>query len=316
MNTRSTIVLIYYLLILSAVIGVYLTLDWFDAPIAITVIAVVLVIAPLAILIAIGSSSDQFDESSELAREVRHMANSIETLTQESGLSEAAKRVLHRRQERDLLCKAIEQDITDKDWNAAMVLVKELAERFGYRVDAEQFRGRIERARAETLSQEVESAISNLRQIIDEQRWTDAFAEAASIQRLYPESPRVDGLQQLVASAKERRKLDLEREFLEAAQREETDRAMELLKNLDHYLTEDEAAHFREVARGVIGRAKENLGVRFKLLVQDKSWNKALEVAEEILEEFPNSRMADEIRDMIDTLRSNAAQIRHIQSAT
>ncbi|MHC4975615.1 MAG: hypothetical protein ACYTF7_03300 [Planctomycetota bacterium] len=312
MNTRATLILTYYIVLLIAAVALSMSIEWFNAGIAITVI---LVITPLAILMATRQSGGgAVDSGSELAREVRHMANSIETLTQESGLSEAAKRVLHRRQERDLLCKAIEQDITDKDWNAAMVLVKELAERFGYRADAEQFRGRIERARAETLSQEVESAISRLKEILEDQRWTDAFAEAASIQRLFPESPRVDGLQQLVAGAKERRKMDLEREFLEAAQREETDRAMELLKSLDGYLTEDEAEHFREVARGVIGRAKENLGVRFKLLVQDKNWNKALEVAEEILDEFPNSRMADEIRGMIDTLRNNAAQMRQIQS--
>ena len=284
---------------------------WLNGPAA---TAIILALAPIAIILA-KPSDDASSSNSEFAREIRHMANSIETLTQESGLSEAAKRVLHRRQERDLLCKAIEQDITDKDWNAAMILVKELAERFGYRADAESFRTRIERARAETLSSEVEDATTRLKSMVKHQQWGDAFAEAASIQRLFPESPRVDGLHQLVASAKEKFKLNLEREFLEAAQREESTKAMDLLRELDSYLTESEAEHFREVARGVIGKAKDNLGVRFKLLVQDKSWDKALEVAEEILVEFPNSKMAEEIHNMIDVLRQRATHMSRSQAS-
>jgi hypothetical protein len=312
MDNRSftpIIVAAYYILLLIvAGVGSF-QFDWFNGP---TALAVILVIAPIAMLLSRNNSADGRGDDSTMAREIRHMANSIETLTQESGLSEAAKRVLHRREERTLLCKSIEQDITDKDWNAAMVLVKELAERFGYRADAEQFRSRIERARAQTLSNEVESAIERLNTLILERQWPEAFAEAASIQRLFPESPSVDGLHQLVQNAKEKYKLELEREFLEAAQREENDKAMDLLRTLDSYLSEDEAEHFREVARGVIGRAKDNLGVRFKLLVQDKSWDKALEVAEEILEEFPNSKMADEIRNMIDVVRDRASQMSRI----
>ena len=68
------------------------------------------------------------------------------------------------------------------------------------------------------------------------------------------------------------------------------------------------AEQFREVARGVIGKARDNLGVRFKLLVQDKSWGEALVVGEQIIENFPNSRMAGEVREMLDTLRERSGR--------
>jgi hypothetical protein len=236
------------------------------------------------------------------------VSRAIERLGHEGGLSEAAKRILHRKQERDLLRTAIEQDISDGDYDAAMILVQELADRFGYRADAEEFRGRIERVRAQSRDAAVISALGGLEEMIRHRRWTDAFAEAARITRLFPESHRVDHLRERVANARERYKQDLERRFLLCAQRDEVDQAMAVLKELDQYLTEAEAEPFREVARGVIGKARDNLGVRFKLAVQDRQWHDALEVGERLINEFPNSRMSQEAREMIDMLRERASK--------
>ena len=76
-----------------------------------------------------------------------------------------------------------------------------------------------------------------------------ATKEALKIQRLYAESPHVRDVQRKVAHAREQYKHDLEREFLEAAKVDNVDRAIDLLKELDKYLTEQEAEPFRETAR-------------------------------------------------------------------
>jgi hypothetical protein len=246
-------------------------------------------------------------ESAPVDDRLDRLANAIESATREGGLSEAAKRVLHRREERELLRREIQRDIQDGDFDAAMVLVKELAERFGYRADAEEFRGRIERSRAETTERQVSVSIDGLNRLILERRWTDAFAEAARLIRLHPDNHRVDNLRQRVEESRQRYKLDLERRFLQAANREQIDEAMSLLKELDQYLLETEAEQFREVARGVIGKARENLGARFKLAIQDRNWRAAVDFGERIIIEFPNTRMAEEVRNMIDTLRTKAA---------
>lgn len=243
-------------------------------------------------------------------RSIAQLANAINTMTQESGLSEGAKRVLHRRQERELLRRAIEQDIQDQDWDAAMVLVKELAERFGYRADAEEFRAKIERARLQTLDRQVMDALNHLDDLIRTRHWTEAYAEAARIQRLYPESHRIDGLRERVDESRQRYRKDLERQFLIAAQREQLDEAMTLLKELDQYLTPSEAAPLEEVARGVVVKSRENLGVRFKLMVQDHHWAEAVEAGERIVAEFPNTRMADEVRELLPVLRERSASVK------
>jgi hypothetical protein len=73
------------------------------------------------------------------------------------------------------------------------------------------------------------------------------------------------------------------------------------------YLTEEEAAPFREAARGVITKKRTNLGVQFKLAIHDKDWSTALRIGREINESFPNTTMAAEVRSMNDMLRARAS---------
>ncbi len=274
--------------------------------VAIGALALVVVIATAPIAFQLRSGAGRSRPSNALRREISDLSAQIMRLNEMQALSDDARRVLNRTRERELLRKAIEEDIASEDWDAAMVLVKELAERFGYRVDAEEFRERIETARFQTVDRRVIEAVGSVDRLITQLRWEEAFGEAGRVTRLYPDSPRVEGLRHRVEHARSRYKMDLERRFLHAAQGEQHDEALALVKELDAYLTEDEAEPFREVARGVIGKARENLGVQFKLAVQDRDWRRALDAGERVLAEFPNTRMAAEIRDMIDGVRTRA----------
>ncbi len=249
-------------------------------------------------------------ELHELRGQVRGLTRSIEEMQESLILSDDARRVINRKRERELLRKAIQEDINTEDWDAAMVLIRELAERFGYRADAEEFRQKVETARFTTMDRRVGEAVRGLEALIAQCEWDAALSEAARVARLFPDSPRTEGLRHRVTAARERYKADLERRFLHAAEAERVDEAMDLLKQLDQYLTEDEGEQFREVARGVIGKARENLGVQFRLAVQDRMWERAAEIGERIIAEFPNTRMASEVRAMIDTIRERAGALR------
>ncbi|MEM0982774.1 MAG: hypothetical protein AAGI17_02365 [Planctomycetota bacterium] len=261
-------------------------------------------ILPVAVLIYQMASATN---NREIAKAMKDLAKALERSSDELALSDDARRVLNRKHERDMLCKAIEEDILAEDWDAAMILVKELAERFGYRIEAEDFRARIDRARATTIDRRVTEAVRNLDAMIVRLDWDNALAEAERIARVFPESSRVEGLRNKVTRSRTRYKEELERRFLHAAEAERVDEAVELLKELDSYLTEAEAEPYQELARGVIGKARENLGVQFKLYVQDKNWRDAAVVGERIIGEFPNTRMAEEVRGMIDTIRDRAS---------
>ena len=123
--------------------------------------------------------------------------------------------------------------------------------------DAEEFRARIEQSRYETVQRKVNDELSTLDSLIRSHRWEQATAEAARITRLYPDSQRVEGLRHQVEHARRLYKSDLERRFLMAAEENRIGDAMELLRELDAYLTETEAEPYRELARGVIGKARD-----------------------------------------------------------
>lgn len=270
-------------------------------------VTLILTLTTLPICLA-ARSDDTVDKSQsiELDRirtQIRGVAETMNSLKETIVLSDDARRVLNRQKERELLCRAIEEDIKCQDWDASLVLVRELAERFGYRLEAEAFRTQIEGARAQTHDRAVHEALGALNDLIAEHQWEHALNEAARISRVFHESPHVEGLRHRVITARDRYKENIERRFLQAAKEDEIDIAMDLLREMDDLLSEHEAEQFREVARGVIGKARENLGAQFKLAVHDRAWGVAKQVGERIIEEFPNSRMASEVRSMIDQIR-------------
>jgi hypothetical protein len=94
--------------------------------------------------------------------------------------------------------------------------------------------------------------------------------------------------------------------FTRASERGESNEALAILKELDQYLTPEEAEPLREAARSIIAKARDAMGERFKAAVQDKRWGEAVRTGEQIMSEFPNTRMASEVRDVLDALRAKA----------
>lgn len=266
-------------------------------------VLLVLTLAPLAFILARGESARAHRF---LIQRVDELSRSVRMLVEQSSLSDEARRIINRQYEREMLCRAIEEDISVRNWDAALVLIKELADRFGYRADAEQFRKKIDQLREQTVEQEITDAIGSLDGLILQRRWNDAYLEAAKIMRLYPYSPRVEPLRERVEQAQQAYKRDLERRFLLAAQADRTDEALTLLKEFDQYLTPTEAEPLRELVRGLIGKARMNLGAQFKLALQDRRWSEAAKIGQDILEQYPNTRMAAEVRGVLDGIRAKA----------
>ena len=221
-------------------------------------------------------------------------------------LSDTAKRIIYRERDRQALRRAIREDIDKRDYEGALTMVAMMSQVYGHRIEAEQFRSEIEAARAAEQVKKSDEAIRNVDQMIARHDFDAAIVEAGKVERVYAKSERVQNLRKHVREAKDRYKHELERKFLEAAGRDDIEVAMELMKELDKYLSEGEAAPFLETARGVIGKKRQNLGVQFKLAVHDKDWTAAVRVGEQIIREFPNSKMAGEVRAVIDELRARA----------
>jgi len=91
----------------------------------------------------------------------------------------------------------------------------------------------------------------------------------------------------------------------EAVKRQQTDRSLDILKELDFYLSPNEALALQEAARDVFRTKLHNLGVQFALAVAEKQWVNALDVGQQIINDFPNSKMSEEIRGKLSVLQQN-----------
>jgi hypothetical protein len=238
----------------------------------------------------------------------RSIENLLAQLYQNSMLSDIAKRVLFRDQELDLLRRAIEEDIAHSDYNAGLTLCDDMANVFGRREEAEAFRTRILQAGHAAYEAKVRQSLDQFDQILAARDWANAHREAASIKRLYPAHHLVQELDQRILQAREDHKKELEAHFIDAANRDDLDSAMTLLRELDKYLTREEAGRLAQTAQRVVSKHRDNLSMQFKLAVNDHRWAEAAQVGDIIMQQYPNTKMADEVRSMIDVLRVRASQ--------
>ncbi len=232
----------------------------------------------------------------------------LQLIYEHSMLSDNAKRVLFRERELQLLRHAIEADIEHGDYNAGLTLCDDLMNLFGRRQEAEAYRGRILEARRVQYESQVHAALSHFDDILASRDWAAAHHEAARLKRLFPDAPAVQEIDQRILAARDQHKAELERQFLEAAEREDVPHAMDLLRQLDRYMSREEASRLSQTAQNIVAQHREHLSTQFKMAVSEHRWRDALQAGDAISREFPNSKMADEVRSMVEVLRIRAQQ--------
>ncbi len=154
--------------------------------------------------------------------------------------------------------------------------------------------------------QKIKDAVNDVTHLLASHDWERAKQRLEAVQHDHADSPLVRELAITVQKAREPHKQYLVRKFIKAAQKEDPEPAMELLKELDRLLTHDEARPLEDQAKMVIQRMKDNLLMRFKVAVSAQDWIEAKHVAELIISDFSNTRMAQEVAAKMDVLREQS----------
>jgi len=269
-------------------------------------VMVVLATLPIALLVSARTASvDGSERRADLPAGVDRL---LQQVVDNSMLSDNAKRVLFRERELGMLRQAIEEDIARGDYNAGLLLCDELANLFGYREEAEAFRQRIHQAGQASFESKVRDAMSEFEAVLAARDWAKAHREAGRIRRLFPAHAIVQDIDQRILEARDMHKRELEAQFMDAAAREDVGASMSLLRHLDRYLTREEAERLAPTAQNVVMKHRDMLGMQFKQAVADHRWSEAAQLGDLIVGEYPNTKMADEVRTMIDVLRVRASQ--------
>ncbi len=269
---------------------------------------VVLTITPLILKIE-STTARQLSDIRDGNELLEKMLAKLEAITENTRISDAAKSLAHRDEEIEALRQTIREDIRNGRWEAAYSLVRELSQRFGYEEEITELRGELEGAREDAIANKLAEVIQTIQRHITAREWDRAKHEIERIKRALPDDPRVIELESQMNTERQQCKDALRSEWDKAVASGETDHAIEVLKALDHYLTPEEGKELENIARSVFKEKIVQLGVQFRMAVKHKEWQSALDTGLEIVREFPNARMAQEVREMIDILRERAREV-------
>ncbi len=255
-----------------------------------------------------GRASGKIDEiMAPLHERLQEMSVMLNTISENQLISERAKTVAFRENERETLRRAIREEIARKDFEAALALVKDIEENLGYLQEADSFRQQIESLRQDDVRRRVDEMIAIIDRHCLSEQWNQALREAERVQRIFPEDLRVRNIPQDI----EKRRLSHKGQLLEswnnAVTRHDVDGSIEILKQLDLYLTPTEAENMQETARRIFKDKLQLLGQQFTIAIKDHNWAEAVRIGETLLRDFPNARMAQEVREKIELLRERAS---------
>ncbi len=235
-------------------------------------------------------------------------AQAVGRLADLAALSDRARSLIYREREIEAIRDAFHNDLIRQDYKTAETLINSIETKLGYADEAGRLRKELDASRKATLEEKIDAAVVRIQKLIDEQDWTRAVRESRRLIRLFPENPKVSSLAGRIEAARTKRKRSLLQAYGEAVRKNDLDQSIDLLKQLDRYLTPQEGAALKESARGVFRARLQQMGVQFAICVTDERWSEAIRAGEDIVREFPNSRMAQEVREKMDMLRARTTQ--------
>ncbi|HEY1684035.1 MAG TPA: hypothetical protein VGG19_04680 [Tepidisphaeraceae bacterium] len=278
------------------------------------VACVVIVLSALPIAMALGQghmhARRRLDEIMQMHEtRLRDLTVILNIISEQQLLSDRARSVAYREKDREALRRAIQDEITSRDFEAALSLVNDMESAFGYKQEAERFRQDIVSRRDEINRQAIGQCSATIERLCREENWDAAGTEAMRAAALYPSDAAAIALGTQVKEKKSAHKKQLLDSWRDSLSRKDVDGSIEILKRLDAYLTASEAAEIQEDARNVFRQRLKELTDQFGAAVHEEKIPQAISLGETIMRDFPNTRIAQEIRERMDVLKQRAETV-------
>lgn len=265
------------------------------------------------ILRAMHDNGAKLDNTAEM--QVRQI-NLMTQISQGIRISDAAKEIIFREAEQLELGEAALARLHQHDFDAALSMITAMEQQEAYRELAGRLRKMAEKYRAATEDGRIQQIVNHIETLMGQYRWTQAAAQIDNLLKVFPHSEKPRQMPSRLRERKDMRKGELLFEWDKAVQAKDTDKSLVILKELDMYLTPAEALALQESASSVFKTKLHNLGVQFSMAITEKNWDSAVETGRQIMQDFPNSRMAAEIRDKMDILQDHARRSVETRPAT
>jgi len=274
--------------------------------------AVVLLIAVVTMLSKILIIADVIRQTSKSLEEIADVLEKshamLTQINQNIPLSETTRAIAFRDADRQSLREAVLSKLHQQDFETTYEMIDEIAHSTRYKKLAEQLKIQADKYRDATDIERANQVIAHVEKLLENCQWSRASAQIERLIWTYPKSEKAKAMRQKLIDKKQERKKELLAAWDDAVKRQDTDRSLEILRELDLYLTPNEGLALQEAARDVFRSKLHNLGVQFSFAVSEKQWANALKTGQQIIHDFPNSKMSQEIRTRIEILRQRVRQ--------
>ena len=274
---------------------------FFLAALLLAVFGVILLLAEL--LRSLRSNNSKIDNIVEM---IVRQNNLLSQIVQGVHLSDTVKEIVFHDTEQMELGEAVLVKIHQHDFDSAQAMIAAIEQNSRYSSLSARLKRMADKYRSATEDGRIQQIISHIETLFEQRRWTQAAAHISNLTTTFPHSEKAKTMPSRLREKKDLQKGELLNLWDQAVRDKNTDRSLEILKELDLYLTPAEALALQESASTVFKNKLHNLGVQFSVDVTEKKWVQALETGREIILCFPNSRMAVEIRGKLDILQDCA----------
>ncbi len=299
-----TVLLVAFAIIFrSAEAGVTAQLVWLLGVLVLLIAVLAMLSMALRMLKTIAENGAKLEKIAEALEKSRAV---LAQINQNTRLSETAKAIAFRDADRQSLREAVFDKLQQQDFDTAYKIIDEIAHSTIYQELTEQLRDDANKYRDATDTERVNQVIANIEKLFETYQWAKASTQIEKLIKAAPKSEKAKAMRQKLLDKKQERKKILLTAWDDAVKRQLTDRSLEILRELDLYLTPNEGLALQEAAKEAFRNKLHNLGVLFSLAVAGKQWTKAVQVGQQIMHDFPNSRMAEEIREKWDILKQKA----------
>ncbi|MBN2456566.1 MAG: hypothetical protein JXB29_08560 [Sedimentisphaerales bacterium] len=275
-------------------------LVWFFAASVLLVAAIMTLTKIFRISAVLEDNGAKLEKIAEALEKNRSVLTKI---NQSTRLSEAAKTIVFRDADRQSLREIVFDKLQQHDFKETYEIVDEIASHPAYKQLAEQLRLQTKKFQDATDQERTGQVIEHIEKLLDNYAWARASVQIERLIKNAPNNAKAKSLRQKLFDKKQQRKKVLLEVWDDAVKRHDIDRNLEILRELDMYLTANEGLALQEAARDVFITKLHNLGVQFSLAVSGQQWAQALETGRQIIRDFPNSKMAEEIRGKWEILK-------------
>ncbi|MHC5158729.1 MAG: hypothetical protein ACYSN8_01660 [Planctomycetota bacterium] len=252
---------------------------------------------------SLNSNSEKLDNTVET---LSRQNNLLSRISQAAHMSDTAKEIVFRDSEQMELGEAALTKLHQHDFDEAESMIKAISEYPKYEDLADRLKRMADKYRSATEEGRVNQIIAHIEDLFEQKLWIQAAAQIENLLKTFSYSDKAKTMPARLRQRKDRQKRELLADWDLAVREKNTDRGLEILKELDMYLSPNEALALRESASSVFKTKLHNMGVEFSVSVAEQNWKKALETGRDIVQNFPNSRMAAEIRSKLDILSERA----------